>query len=133
MNNQKTHRWVAAVTAIVLSMDITREELRQMMSEVFREELLHLQKFETSQKRFSIEEATSYLKRLGVETTINGLYTFLSRGKISADKINGKLSFERTELDRFAASRIELNSKQEAASRIRKSAIAKEKRASKTA
>ena len=131
--SSKTCRWVAAGTAVVLSMDITREELRQIMSEVLREELSRMRNPETSQNYFSVNEAVSYLKSIGFPTTINCLYTLLSRGKITANTVNGKLSFERSELNRLKASKTKTNSKQEAAAKIRESAIAKDKRAPKIA
>lgn len=100
-----------------------------MMSEVFREELSRMHQKAAKKDRYSIGEAVRYLHDIGLDTTVSGLYTFLSRGKLNADKINGKLSFERSELDRFFLKKRKTNTKQAAATLLRNAAIAKDKRA----
>lgn len=106
----------------------TRNELKQVIAEVIREEMKRFYQPQHHKTGFNINEAVDYLNSQGCPITKGSLYVCVSNGQIESHK-SGKYSiFYRDELDRFAAARISKADRAKAENRIRVSARRKESR-----
>jgi hypothetical protein len=77
----------------------TREQLKELISEVFAEMLPKLSPQPAQKELLPLEEAVAYMKSRGYLTTKASLYGYVSSKRIPFRKVNGKLIFERTSID----------------------------------
>lgn len=102
--------------------DVNRNELKQLIAEVMREEMAKFYQPQFNSGKFNASQAIEYLNSIGCPTTKNSLYCYVSRGLIAVLEKSGRNNvFSKEELDRFARSRIvEIPNIEDAELRIRK-------------
>lgn len=101
-----------------------KDELKDLIREVMREVIAEVNL--PKKNRMNLDEAVAYLCYNGCEITKSKLYK-IGQG-IPRDRINGKLSFLRDDLDRFLAKQTApANSMTEAALNIARAARRKSK------
>ena len=95
-----------------------RDELKALIREVVKEVISEVK---PQRERLTLDEAVEFLGEKGYKTTKSKLYKL--GNEIPRDRINGKLSFLRSDLERWAQEQTApVNSMTEAALRIARTA-----------
>ncbi len=104
-------------------MNISKEELLNIIEQAVAAGVERAMKpAQLAKKKFlNVTEAVEYLASIGFHTSVNGIYTMVSREKLPTAKINGKLAFERHVLDSLMLAKTHKSDPDEARAAIVKS------------
>lgn len=91
-----------------MSMDLTREEIYEMMKNAVREVIAERPK--TDKEWLSVSEAVIFLGEQGYITTEKYIYQLRYRNSIPYARINGKLTFSRKELQKWVREQVTFDS-----------------------
>lgn len=110
---------------------ITKNEIRKWVFEATEDCLARwfaAQSYHTKE-RLTKDEAIAFLRGCGYETTVSKLYKLAASGEIPSVKINGKLNFPKSDLQKWVDQQIDHDvSRSNAGKLLAESAMRKENR-----